>query len=55
MYPGLFRHILVRDSRYNQHIEDGSILVEVGATGNTLEEAYYAARCLGNIIAKIYE
>ncbi len=55
MYPGLFRHVLVRDSRYNQHIEDGSILVEVGATGNTLEEAYYAGRCLGNIIAKIYE
>lgn len=55
MYPGLFRHILVRDSRYNQHIEDGSILVEVGATGNTLEEAYYSVRCLGNIIAKIYE
>lgn len=55
MYPGLFRHVLVRDSRYNQHIEDGSILVEVGATGNTLEEAYYGVRCLGNIIAKIYE
>ncbi len=55
MYPGLFRHILVRDSRYNQHIEDGSILVEVGATGNTLEEAYYSVRCLGNIIDKMYE
>ena len=55
MYPGLFRHVLVRDSRYNQHIEAGSILVEVGATGNTLEEAYYGVRCLGNIIAKIYE
>ncbi|MBR6614041.1 MAG: stage II sporulation protein P [Clostridia bacterium] len=55
MYPGLFRHILVRDSRYNQHIEDGSILIEVGATGNTLEEAYYGVRCLGNIIGKIYE
>ncbi len=55
MYPGLFRHILVRDSRYNQHLEDGSILIEVGATGNTLEEAYYAARCLGNIIGKLYK
>ncbi len=55
MYPGLFRHILVRDSRYNQHIEDGSILIEVGATGNTLEEAYYGVRCLGNIIDRMYE
>ena len=55
MYPGLFRHILVRDARYNQHISPGSILVEVGATGNTLEEAYYGARCFANILEKIYK
>lgn len=54
MYPGLFRHVLVRDSRYNQHLTPGSILIEVGATGNTLEEAYYGARCLGNILGNIY-
>lgn len=55
MYPGLFRHVLVRDSRYNQHLTAGSILIEVGATGNTLEEAYYGARCLGNILGNIYK
>ena len=55
MYPGLFRHILVRDSRYNQHLAAGSILIEVGATGNTLEEAYYGARCLGNILSELYK
>lgn len=55
MYPGLFRHVLVRDSRYNQHLTPGSILIEVGATGNTLEEAYYGARCLGNILGNIYK
>ena len=55
MYPGLFRHVLVRDARYNQHLSAGSLLVEVGATGNTLEEAYYGARCFANILAKIYK
>ena len=55
MYPGLFRHVLVRDARYNQHLSGGSLLVEVGATGNTLEEAYYGARCFANILAKIYK
>ena len=55
MYPGLFRQVLVRDSRYNQHLIPGSILVEVGATGNTLEEAYYGVRCLGNILGNIYK
>lgn len=55
MYPGLFRHILVRDARYNQHLSGGSLLVEVGATGNTLEEAYYGARCFANIITNLYK
>ena len=55
MYPGLFRHVLVRDARYNQHLSKGSLLVEVGATGNTLEEAYYGARCFANILTKIYK
>ena len=55
MYPGIFRHVLVRDARYNQHLTSGSLLVEVGATGNTLEEAYYGARCFANIISKLYK
>lgn len=55
MYPGLFRQVLVRDARYNQHLSSGSILVEVGATGNTLEEAYYGARCFANILNKLYK
>lgn len=55
MYPGLFRQVLVRDARYNQHLSPGSILVEVGATGNTLEEAYYGARCFGNILKRLYK
>lgn len=55
MYPGLFRQILVRDSRYNQHLNEGALLVEVGSTGNTLEEAYYGARCFANILARIYK
>ncbi len=55
MYPGLFRQVLVRDARYNQHLSPGSLLVEVGATGNTLEEAYYGARCFANILSKLYK
>ena len=55
MYPGLFRQVLVRDARYNQQEIKGSLLVEVGATGNTLEEAYYASRCFANILTKLYK
>ncbi|MBQ8852258.1 MAG: stage II sporulation protein P [Oscillibacter sp.] len=40
----LMRPILLRNSRYNQHATTGSLLVEVGAAGNSPEEAALAAR-----------
>lgn len=42
--PQLMRPILLRNSRYNQHAAAGSLLVEVGAAGNSPEEAELAAR-----------
>lgn len=43
-HPTLMRPILLRNSRYNQHMTTGSLLVEVGAAGNSLDEALLAAR-----------
>ncbi|MBE6995568.1 MAG: stage II sporulation protein P [Ruminococcaceae bacterium] len=43
-YPTLMRPLLLRSSRYNQHATTGSLLVEVGAAGNSPEEAAVAAR-----------
>ena len=54
MYPGLFRGLIIRNSKYNQDLIKHSFLVEVGTTGNTLEEAYFGARCLANILNKFY-
>ena len=45
-YPTLMRPILLRNSRYNQHATTGSLLVEVGAAGNSPEEAALAGRLL---------
>lgn len=50
--PTLMRPITVRNSRYNQHTTTGSLLVEVGAAGNSLEEALLSARLLGQAIAE---
>ena len=36
---GLFRPIIVRNSRYNQHLTKAATIIEVGATGNTLEQS----------------
>lgn len=54
MYPGLFRGMIIRNSKYNQDLVKHSFLIEVGTTGNTLEESYFAARCLANILNKFY-
>ena len=43
-YPTLMRPVTVRNSRYNQHMTAGSLLIEVGTAGNSLEEAVNAAR-----------
>ena len=49
-FPTLMRPITVRNSRYNQHTTAGSLLVEVGAAGNSLDEALLSARLLGAAI-----
>ena len=52
-YPTLMRPITVRNSRYNQHTTPGSLLVEMGAAGNSLDEALLSARLLGKAIAEV--
>lgn len=44
--PGISRPISLRSQRFNMDLTAGSLLVEVGAAGNTLEEALIAANAL---------
>lgn len=53
MYPGLFRPIILTNSRYNQHIAKGACIIEVGATANTLEECLLSMQCLANVLEEI--
>lgn len=53
MYPGLFREIHLSNSRYNQQVSDGALILEVGATGNTLEEAQNAMALLAEVISSM--
>ncbi len=53
MYPGLFRPIIIRNSRYNQHVTTGASIIEVGATGNTLDQCILSMQCLSNILAEV--
>ena len=53
MYPGLFKPIILRDSRYNQHVAKGACIIEVGATGNTLEECNISMKYLAKVIEEV--
>ena len=50
-YPGLMRPINIRDERFNQHVTLGSMLLEVGTSGNSLPEALSSARLFANALA----
>ena len=52
-HPGLCRDLNLTRNRYNQHLGDLALLVEIGAAGNTLEEARLAARELAKAIVRL--
>ena len=49
MYPGLFKPMIVRNSRYNQHLGKAACIIEVGATGNTLEQCLNSMKYLAKV------
>ena len=50
MYPGLFKTMILRNSRYNQHLGKAACIIEVGATGNTLEQCLNSMKYLAKAI-----
>ena len=53
MYPGLMRPIDLRTERFNLHMTTGSLILEVGSNGNTLEEAKNAGHNVARAIAAV--
>lgn len=51
--PTLCRNLSLRKERFNQHFTPCSLLVEVGAAGNTLAEALPSARYLARALAAL--
>ncbi|MCL2697301.1 MAG: stage II sporulation protein P [Oscillospiraceae bacterium] len=51
-YPGITRPVLFQYSQYNQHLTPGSLLIEIGTHGNTLEEAKYTGTLIGRSMAE---
>ena len=51
-YPTLMRPISLIHANYNQSMSPGCVLVEIGAAGNSLDEAIYAGRVFAHGFAK---
>lgn len=49
-YPGLTRKIYLKGYRYNMHLRPKSLLIELGAQNNTVEEAMNACGPLAHIL-----
>ena len=53
-YPGLSRGILLQDTaRYNQHLVNNSILIEMGGYQNSLAEARRSTEILAELLAEV--
>ena len=53
LVPGICRPVNVRAQRYNQDLCAGTVLVEVGAAGNTRQEALLAASYLAQAVISL--
>lgn len=53
MYPGLARSIHFMPKNYNESLTNGSMLIEIGTDGNTLDEAKYSATLLSNALISL--
>ena len=51
-WSGLTRPILFDYRKYNQHLTTGSLLIEVGSHGNTLDQVKYSGELIGKSLAK---
>ena len=53
MYPGLFKPIMLTKSRYNQHTGKYANIIEVGATGNTLDQCLTSMKYLAKVMNEV--
>lgn len=52
-FPGLTRPILFDYRHYNQDLTTGSLLIEVGSHGNSLDQAEYSGELIGKALAEL--
>ena len=54
-YPSFARPLHLRQERFNGHLREGAMILEIGSNGNTLEEAKTAALYMGDCVASLID
>ena len=54
-YKGLMRPVFFCQRKYNMHVTPCSLLLEMGTDANTLKEAVYSGRLIGDSLAELLE
>lgn len=55
MFPGMTRPLDFGCFNYNMNVNTGSLLIEFGTDGNTLDEAIYSGKLFGQALAKVLQ
>lgn len=53
IYPGISRGIDLRENRFNQHLANKAILLEIGSHGNTMDESIETAKLFAESLAEV--
>ncbi len=54
IHPDLAKEVLIKSGRYNQHLSDKCLLIEIGHHENTLEEALAATKYVSQAIYETF-
>lgn len=52
-YPGITRPIYISENRYNQHLTNGTLIVEIGGDGNLISECLESTKYLAEVIDEV--
>ena len=53
--PNIVKPVLISKNRYNQHLTNCSLLIEIGGDGNTIDESLESARYIARALSEIYQ
>lgn len=52
-YPGLARPIFMSENRYNQHLRNNSLIIEIGGDGNLISECVESSKYVAQVLNEL--